>query len=157
MGFIRLKKVGKERYAYLVGNEWTPKGPRQRVAKYLGRYVELPPAPAPAVTGPVTPGILLGAELKARGFTDRLTHPDLEVTVNLKLCTVKTGRKNVVLGINGGFVCGHTLRRLLHHVPSVETTPGYALARAFSDAGVRVTREQFVTIYNNAYKRAREA
>lgn len=155
MGFIRLKRVGKEHYAYLVDNEWTTKGPRQRVKKYLGKYLELPTSAQPAVQGMITPGTLLAAELKSRGFSERLNHLELKITINLKLCTVKQGRKNIVLGMNGGFVCGYTLRRLLHHIPVVEVTAGYALARAFSDAGVRVSREQFVRIYNNAYKRAR--
>lgn len=155
MGFIRLKRVGKEHYAYLVDNEWTPKGPRQKVKKYLGKYLELSLAATPRVEGLITPGTLLAAELKARGFTERLNHPEHKISINLKLCTVKQGRKNIVLGVNGGFICSYTLRRLLHHIPSVEVTPGYNLARAFSDAGIRVTREQFVTIYNNAYKRAR--
>jgi hypothetical protein len=156
MGFIRLKHVGNDRYAYLVENTWTSKGPRQTVTKYLGKYLELPATPLLPSPSFITPGVLLSAELKARGFTERLRHPELKVTVNLKACTVQQERKNVVLGINSGFVCGYTLRRLLHHVPRVEVTPGYALARAFSDAGVRVSREQFVSIYNNAYKRARE-
>ena len=155
MGFIRLKRVGKEHYAYLVDNEWTSKGPRQRVKKYLGKYLELAQTQQPLVQGMITPGILLAAELKSRGFTDRLNHSELKISINLKLCTIKQGKKNVVLGMNGGFVCGYTLRRLLHHIPVIEVTAGYALARAFSDVGVRVSRERFVTIYNNAYKRAR--
>jgi hypothetical protein len=143
-----------------VENEWTQKGPRQKVSKYLGKYIELPGAalqsPAALLRGTlITPTSLLVSELRAHGFNEKLQHPDIKVTISLKLCTVKAGKKAVVLGINGGFVCGYTLRRLIHHVPGVEVVAGYSLARAFSDAGVRVSREQFVTIYNNVYKRAR--
>ena len=35
--FIRSKKIKGKRYAYIVKNKWTRKGPRQRVKGYLGR------------------------------------------------------------------------------------------------------------------------
>lgn len=158
MAFIRLKRVGAERYAYLVDNEWTPKGPRQRVKRYLGKYVELSSKPQePLNTGvPATPGLLITAELRGQGFSERLKHPDLGVKVDLRLCTVKAGTKNVVLGLNGGFLCSFTLRKLLHFIPTHEAVAGYSLARAFSDAGVRVSREQFVAIYRKVQQRAAE-
>ncbi len=149
MTFIRLKRVGKERYAYLVDNVWTPKGPRQRVKRYLGKYVELPEmnrAPMPTGVQP-TAGIIIGCELRGQGFTERLSHPELGIKVNLKTCTVKQDNKNIVLGINGGFLCAFTIRKLVHATPTVEVMQGYAYARAFSDAGIRVTREEFVQLY----------
>ena len=39
--FIRIKKIKKYEYAYLVVNKWTKKGPRQKSKKYLGRCVRL--------------------------------------------------------------------------------------------------------------------
>ena len=35
--FVRTKKIKDKDYAYLVENEWTPWGSRQKVTKYLGR------------------------------------------------------------------------------------------------------------------------
>lgn len=153
MAFIRLKRVGKERYAYLVDNEWTPRGPRQKVKRYLGKYIELPdeePAPLPAT--PVTPGALITSELRGRGFSSKLELDGIKV--NLRLCTVKQNGKNVVLGLNGGFFCAFTLRKLLHFTAQHEAVAGYALARAFSDAGIRVTREDFVSIYRRVQQKA---
>src|SRR3990167_2170202 len=39
MAFIRTKRVSGKEYAYLVANSWTASGPRQKVAKYLGRVI----------------------------------------------------------------------------------------------------------------------
>ena len=35
--FVRVKNIKGRPYAYLVENEWTPWGSRQKVAKYLGK------------------------------------------------------------------------------------------------------------------------
>ncbi len=149
MAFIRLKRVAGKEYAYLVENTWTAKGPRQGVSRYLGKYIALdvaPIAPAEAETSK-----LIAAELLARGFSEKLSKEKLKVS--LQTCTVREGRKRVVLGINGGFLCDFTLRKLLHFQPVEEVTPGYSLARAFSDAGIRVARDQFVRIYQKIYTR----
>ena len=42
--FIRVKRIKGQPYAYQVTNEWTAKGPRQKVTSYLGRVIELQPA-----------------------------------------------------------------------------------------------------------------
>ena len=39
--FVRVKNIKGRKYAYLVENEWTPWGSRQRVTKYLGKLVSL--------------------------------------------------------------------------------------------------------------------
>lgn len=149
MAFIRLKKVAGKHYAYLVENTWSSKGPRQSVAKYLGKYVQLEDAP-PLLAESET-GKLIAAELRARGFSEKLAKEKMKV--NLQTCTVREGKKRIVLGLNGGFLCDYTLRRLLHFQPVEEVTPGYKLARSFSDAGVRISREQFVHIYKKLYTR----
>jgi hypothetical protein len=152
MSFIRLKKVAGKQYAYLVENEWTAKGPRQKVGRYLGKYVELPAAPLQVAEPTVAK--LVAAELQGRGFSEKLSQD--KIRVNLQACTVKEGKKSIVLGLNGGFLCAYTLRKLLHFQVAEEVTPGYRLARAFSDAGIRVTRDQFVAIYKKLYKRTAE-
>lgn len=149
MVFIRLKKVAGKQYAYLVENSWSSSGPRQKVSRYLGKYIELPGSPLQPAEA--SSGTLITAELRSRGFNEKLTLD--KIKVDMRRCTVREGRKKVVLGINGGFLCDYTLRKLLHYQPTQEVTPGYGLARAFSDAGVRVSREQFVAIYKKLYKR----
>lgn len=148
MAFIRLKKISGKQYACLVENTWTPRGPRQQVKQYLGKFIPL----ESGEIGPSQPDItsVIAAELRAHGFNDQLTLG--KVKVNLRLCSVREGKKKVVLGMNGGFFCDNTLRKLLRFQPSVEVTPGYLLARAFSDAGIRVSKEQFVNIYKKVYK-----
>lgn len=147
MAFVRLKKVAGKTYASLVENTWTVRGPRQKVVSYLGKCialedVEQPPAAADRKA-------LVAAELAARGFDERLTRG--KVRVNLSQCTVREGKRRVTLSLNGGFLCDYTLRKLLAFEAVTEATPGYALARAFSDAGIRVGREQFVAIYKKLY------
>jgi hypothetical protein len=149
VAFIRLKQVAGKQYAYLVENNWSGSGPRQKVSKYLGRYLEL--AEAPQLQADANTSDLIRAELHARGFSDKLSKDSIKV--DLRRCTIRDGRRRVVLGINGGYLCDHTLRKLLHFIPVQEVTPGYALARAFSDAGIRVRREQFVLIYKKLYKK----
>ncbi len=39
MAFVRIKRISGKEYAYLVTNSWTGSGPRQKVAKYLGRVI----------------------------------------------------------------------------------------------------------------------
>jgi hypothetical protein len=148
--FIRLKVIAGKQYAYLVENSWSAKGPRQKVSRYLGKYIELPATPV--IPAEANTSSIITAELRSRGFSEKLTFG--KIKVSLQTCTVREGRKKIVLGLNGAFLCDYTLRKLLHFHPSVEVTPGYGLARAFSDAGVRVTREQFVVIYKKLYKKA---
>lgn len=148
MTFIRLKKIAGKRYACLVENTWTVKGPRQQVKQYLGKYIPLAEAEMDASQPDIMS--LVSAELKPRGFSDTLTKDG--VKINLRLCTIRDGRKKAVLGLNGGYLCDYTLRRLVRFQAITETTPGYALARAFSDAGIRVPRDQFVAIYKKVYK-----
>jgi hypothetical protein len=149
MAFIRLKRVNGAYYAYLVENTWTTKGPRQKVGRYLGKYVELPEMPV--IPAEPDTAKLIAAELRSRGFSDKLVSD--KIKVNLQTCTVRQGKKKLVLGLNGGFLCDYTLRKLLHFQPAEEVTPGYRLARAFSDAGIRISREQFVGIYKKLYKK----
>lgn len=147
MAFIRLKKVAGKHYACLVENTWTTKGPRQKVVAYLGKCIALPQAPAPAGGSDIRS--LVAAELRSHGFDEKLVLG--KVKVNVHTGTVREGKRRVTLSLNGGFLCDYTLRRLLVFQPVVEATPGYALARAFSDAGLRVSREHFVTIYKKLY------
>jgi len=154
MAFIRLKTIAGHRYAVLVENSWTSKGPRQSAKQYLGKYVDLGEGDLPDASDADT-AALIRAELWAHGFRENLTKDSIKV--NLKLCTIRQGRKRVVLGINGGFLCDFTLRKLLRFAPVEEVTPGYHLARAFSDAGIRVSREHFVRIYTKLYKKRQTA
>ncbi|MBI5065746.1 hypothetical protein HZA97_05915 [Candidatus Woesearchaeota archaeon] len=41
MAFVRTKKILGQDYAYLVENEWTPKGSRQKSSKYLGKIYNI--------------------------------------------------------------------------------------------------------------------
>jgi hypothetical protein len=120
----------------------------------LGKYVDLPQGELPE-EGEADTASLIKGELWAHDFSESLTKDNIKV--NLKLCTVRQGRKKVVLGLNGGFLCDYTLRKLLRFIPAEEVTPGYHLARAFSDAGIRISRAQFVQIYTKIYKKRQVA
>ena len=76
MAYIRTKKIGKNKYAYLVEIVSTDKGPRQKVKQYLGRIHELKKNNeiSEIREGNSKESILLNLiipELKSRGFKDK--------------------------------------------------------------------------------------
>lgn len=151
--FVRVKNIKGKKYAYLVENEWTPWGSRQRVAKYLGkmqpltRYSEhtttLPSGYKESVTA------LVISELKNHGFVhegDVLKSEAISVHLGEKKVTL--GAKNVALQLNEGFLCDHTLTQLLAFTP--EERPDVTakkLANTTLEAGLKLSQEQFLHLF----------
>ena len=62
---------------------------------------------------------------------------------------IKKDNKDVVLMINNGLMCNHTLKNLLDFKSSGdEESDGYYLARFFVEAGIEIPREVFVGIFS---------
>ena len=156
--FVRVKKIKGRPYAYLVENEWTPWGSRQRVSKYLGKtetmqrfsegLLELPTGLQPAIMEAVA------QELVNHGFVrDGSLLKQENITVNLDDKTVRQNSKKVVLGMNEGYLCDHTLQQLLTFAP--EERPDESakkLASLVLEAGLKLSNEQFVHLFEQVKK-----
>ncbi|MEM3154262.1 MAG: hypothetical protein QW165_01705 [Candidatus Woesearchaeota archaeon] len=156
--FVRIKKIKGRPYAYLVENEWTPWGSRQRVSKYLGKtftptrfsegLLELPTGLQPAILEAVA------QELINHGFVrDGNVLKQENIFVNLTDRSVREGSKKVVLAMNEGYLCDHTLQQLLTFAP--EERPDESakkLATLVLEAGLKLSNEQFVHLFEQVKK-----
>lgn len=151
--FVRIKTIKGRPYGYLVSNEWTPWGSRQRVAKYLGRVF----TPTRTKTDDVlveghyhdTILVLVSQELANHGF---LRAGDIysygTISVNLAKKTVRNGKRDTVISMNEGFLCEHTLRELLSFTPEDRPdTCAKKLANLVLEAGLKLSEEQFVALF----------
>ena len=138
--FIRRKQIKGKPYAYLVENRWVDKSPKQTVKQYLGRVYDVETG-EPADLSQVPAGQLL------QTLVDHETR-NADAEVDLDGRTVKKGSRDVVLGINGGYLCAHTLEQVFKaRFARNEERPGVALAEAVSRAGLRIDKESFVRLY----------
>ena len=151
--FVRVKKIKGRPYAYLVENEWTPWGSRQRVSKYLGKahsltrfsegLIELPTGLQETILEAVTQELLNHGFVREGGV---LKQEDM--IVNLEEKTVRQKGKKVVLGMNEGYLCDHTLHQLLTFVPAERPDESAKkLANLVLEAGLKLSNEQFVHLF----------
>jgi hypothetical protein len=151
--FVRVKKIKGRPYAYLVENEWTPWGSRQRVTKYLGKthFLERLSKEATELPEGLSPAIMeaLAQELKNNGFTklnSRMIKD--EIIVDLQEKTIRQKNKKVVLGMNEGYLCDHTLHQLLGFKPLEKPDDSAKkLANFVLEAGLKLNDAQFVHIF----------
>ncbi len=151
--FVRVKKIKGRPYAYLVENEWTPWGSRQRVSKYLGKtetlqrfsegLIELPTGLQTAILEATA------QELLNHGFVrDGHLLKQEEITVNLQERTVRQKNKKVVLGMNEGYLCDHTLQQLLTFTPEEKHEENIKkLVNTVVEAGLKLSQEQLVHLF----------
>lgn len=146
--FIRIKKIKGKPYAYLVENKWKDGTTRQRVKQYLGRVYLIDKRPPVALPKDIKKKDILNHIIKHE------SNNELGVSVNYHKATVKRGKQHVVLQLNGGYLCKHTIKQLKQAFkkPDKNDTPGLALAEAFRDAGLRIPQKAFVTLYLEAQK-----
>jgi hypothetical protein len=156
--FVRVKKIKGRPYAYLVENEWTPWGSRQRVSKYLGKtqtlsrfsegLAELPAGLQPAIVEAIA------QELSNHGFVREGNLLKQEnVTVDLNEKTVRQNIKKIVLGMNEGYLCDHTLQQLLTFTPEErQDESAKKLASLVLEAGLKLSNEQFLHLYEQVKK-----
>ncbi len=154
--FIRVKKIKGNDYAYLVSNEWTPNGSRQKVKDYFGAVQKQSLL--------YEKGALLGRkfeqsltellrnELLNHGFAmseckNRLVKEG--IVVDLVCKTVRnTDRKPSVVKLNEGYLCDHTLKELFGmKLIDGNSQQGAALANLLVAAGLKVSEELFVALF----------
>ena len=96
----------------------------------------------------------IAQEFLLRGFNrdnNKLRKDDL--TIDLVTGRIRSGKKQVVLFLNGRYLHDGVLRHLLsfNDPEPEEDAPGTRLARAFSDAGVGIDKSVFVRLYKKLY------
>ena len=141
--FVRVKKIKGKRYAYLVENSWVSGRSRQKVKEYLGRVIGDHKTAAPDLSDARDRELLTQVIL--------LQVPE-GVRVDIKKRSVTKDGKDVVVGLNNGFLCARTLKDIFSALKKEETRPGLALAKALSQAGIKVDQEDFVRIYLEAHR-----
>lgn len=160
MAFIRTKKIGKNSYAYVVENRWRKRGvgSRQKVGKYLGRVVsglvrvrnsknEIKFDSKKNVVM-----VLVLLELTNYGFKGNkiMSLHDLKFDLSRNHFVDKNGNiKRIVLELNEGFLCNHTLNKVLNFKGHGDDAReiGVELAKCFLEAGLKVSKEVFVEYY----------
>ena len=160
--FIRIKRVYGKKYAYLVKNTWTPKGSRQKVAKYLGSFIEMQDG------NPITFAQFIGAnpeeyfkhknfkevtlealryELLRRGFNDTETeYSREEIKVSKNDFTSST-----LLKMNRGYYCQDTFNELLSYNGTEDPT-GKHLARLILGAGISENEDIFLELFTKSHQ-----
>jgi hypothetical protein len=161
MGFIRIKRISGNEYAYLVENKWYKrgfkgkgKGSRQNVSKYLGKVYSFEK---------VDEGDFLSFK-KLDNFERYIINNNQDeiikdlvrwemfrhdidadgFNVNFSNKKVMKGNKEVSLRLNEGFLNSYTLRRLFN----LKKSDSYYLAKCFVDAGIEVPKEVFVGLFS---------
>lgn len=162
MSFFRVKKIKGKEYAYLVENEWKPRGSRQKVKEYIGRLYRFS----------IKNSIGFEEFIKIKSLEEYINENNLNKIINdlvewefFKSGIQKDGffidiadkkiqksGKNIAISINGGFLCSLTLGNLLEFKSINEENDGYRLARAFVEAGIKVPQEVFIGLFGKIYK-----
>ena len=165
--FIRTKKIKGQDYAYLVENKWTKKGTRQKVKAYLGRVVD--------VKLQRDVDFSLGSEGSAKNITKALVKWELlrhgfeenkcliprrtviakdNIIINLRKLSIQSKGRDVVLRLNEGFMCSHSLKHLLRFKSyGEEDEVGLELATAYAEAGIMIPKELFIEIYQKVFNK----
>lgn len=137
--FVRIKQIKGKPYGYLVENEWTKRGSRQKVVAYLGRV---------HVGEEKPPGSFL--DVSEENLLQAVAEYEVSehVQVDVSTCSVQKEGKEVVLEINGGLLCSQTLQRLRKALfTRNEARPGLLLATALRNAGLRLNQQDFIRLY----------
>ena len=155
--FVRIKKLKGKEYAYLVENEWTINGSRQRVKSYLGRVIrplkmrekEADISDMEYQQAVIT---LLKQELYNHGFDETLTF-DNKIKADLDETKITNSGKNIALAMNEGFLCSQTLKDALEiELTGQEEQAGTQLAKALVETGLRIPKDTFVKLFEKIYK-----
>ena len=155
--FVRIKKLKGKEYAYLVENEWTINGSRQKVKSYLGRVIR--PLKMKEKETDISEMnykqavmTLLKQELQNHGFDETLTF-DNKIKADLDEKKITNSGKNIVLAMNEGFLCSQTLKDALEiELTGHEEEAGTQLAKALVEAGLSIPKDAFVQLFEKIYK-----
>jgi hypothetical protein len=156
MSYFRIKKVKGKDYAYIVESRWSKKGPRQKVGKYLGRVYSFDKKEGKTFEEFVSKSIKEYVQSKdTEGIVEDLIKWELyrhEVNkgffIDIKNHKIMKGKRDVVLKINEGMLCGESIKRILTFKRDGNEQDGYRLAKAFVEAGIEIPKEVFVAVFS---------
>ena len=161
MVFVRIKRISGKEYGYLVSNSWTGSGPRQKVAKYLGRLMRPEKAKSEAL------GAFLGltGDKDLAGWISKSSFAEIAaalIRLEMKNHDISSGGghkisadngeftdekgKPLVFALNDGFLCSHTAKRLLGYDGAADYS-GYNLADALTAAGIAAEKDVFISLF----------
>ncbi|MBI4141802.1 hypothetical protein HY484_02685 [Candidatus Woesearchaeota archaeon] len=159
--FVRIKKIQNKNYAYLVANEWTTAGSRQKVKAYLGK-VHTPEKKLERSfvfdSMKEFQHSMIDAikwELENHGFKHHnnnvLTKEGIIIDLHDKKVSYKN-RKSVV-ALNEGYLCEHTITELLNFKASENNTEtSTRLATKIVESGIKLPTEAFVQLFEKVVK-----
>lgn len=160
--FIRKKLINGTQYAYLIENEWTQVGSRQKSTTYLGRVVTLGtikhPFAQPVADEPARAYLLrlLNDLFECAGFVRQNNIYTLgDVSVNVDKQVVRRRGRPAVIELNEGFLCDMTLHNFLRFgerkysvdLQAKHLHPGRVLAQRMLEVGLTATPEQFILTF----------
>jgi hypothetical protein len=162
--FVRVKRVKGQDYGYLVENSWTDEGTRQKVTAYLGKILR----PA-RVKSESLQGFLkldsVGDYIRKNDYREAIkalvrlelhNHDiDEKTIVDFEKFLVKEKERNVVVMMNEGFLCGHSLKRALEYDAEQDYT-GFLLADLITALGIKVEKDAFVALFEKLQRREAE-
>ena len=160
MTFIRIKIIKGKQYAYLIKNKWlkTKKMPKQKVVGYLGSII------TPSIKETMADASFFdfyNIYEPEDYLSDKSRHTILKDLVKFELArhdsnskaikfdynlfTLTSSNRDIVLKINQGFLCSHTIHALKDFdARGDEEDVGIALAKAFVNAGIAVPKDIFI-------------
>ncbi len=147
--FVRVKNIKGRKYAYLVENEWTPWGSRQKVTKYLGKTITVPRISEEQKELPKELNKALKTaieqELENHGFKNARKD---KIIVKLEENKVEEDGKKIVIALNEGYLCDHTLKQLFEFTPLEKPSESATkLANLALEAGLKLSQEQFLHLF----------
>lgn len=162
--FVRAKVIKGQKYAYLVKNVWKKGRVKQETKKYLGRILNIPDSDSSFDSFDVDFSSslkdcmisLIKKEFFSRGFINHSRQKAIvfnNIIINFSTQKIIKDDKNVVLFINKRYFYSGLLKNLLnfYQPESSEDVPGQKLAQLFSDAGISISKSDFVNLYKKIY------
>lgn len=161
--FVRAKTIKQKKYGYLVENVWKKNKVSQKVKKYLGPIIFVNTdlnfnltsvenydwnKPIKLLFRDIISDffIQLGFERKnCKLIKDNLT-------INLATCKITLDEKDVVLELNQRYLYGKTLFYMQNFIKDEEEqVKGTKLAELFSNYGISIDKDVFVSLYKRIY------
>ncbi len=169
--FVRVKKVKKYRYGYLVENKWVDGESKQEVKEYLGRVLTAEKEEdgesigfknglfkktwEEVIQAVVTSNLKkYGFKEEKKGMSKEFEEENMEAIIDFENRCVKSGKeKPVCLELGEGCLYTENLQRMFDfELPEEEERPGISLAKLLTRAGLQVDKKSFVKMYKKLRK-----
>ena len=146
--FIRVKRIKKQEYAYLVKNMWIKGNVKQRVVKYLGKLMRTPSEHT--CTFQEFHHIQNLSDYVERTSRLKILHDVKKWEIAAHGITSHRGQ---VYALHDGYVCEYTFRKLAQFQPGEDDrASGLQLAQLFVHAGFRIPQDLFVLYFQKLTK-----